>query len=249
MSYTSLIQHFKRMAEGYLPEEPYYGEMRPTPRDPIASQIRAYSTNPNPDQSTNPNPDQSPQKPLKDIIYTESAVCIPLYQAPSNRIGPSPSFEDATLEIIYTLRKQHLSHGGQISFPGGRLDPNEKSEQAVAREIEEELSIKAETVELIGELPTFYLHHSKNKITPFIAWLHDIESMNACPNEVDEIIRVPHEQLLDIKRIKMEQWTLRNQIYNVPFYYIHRVPLWGATAMITAEWLRFYQTLIANKNS
>ena len=123
MSYTSLIQHFKRMAEGYLPEEPYYGEMRPTPRDPIASQIRAYSTNPNPDQSTNPNPDQSPQKPLKDIIYTESAVCIPLYQAPSNRIGPSPSFEDATLEIIYTLRKQHLSHGGQISFPGGRLDP------------------------------------------------------------------------------------------------------------------------------
>jgi len=240
MSYTSLIQHFKRMAEGYLPEEPYYCEMRPTPKDIIASPFQTHSTN--------QNPDQSPQKPLQDIVYTESAVCIPLYQTPSNRVGPTPSFEDATLEIIYTLRKQHLSHGGQISFPGGRLDPNEKSEQAVAREIEEELSIKAETVELIGELPTFYLHHSKHKITPFIAWLHDIENMNACPNEVDEIIRVPHEQLLDTKRIRTEQWTLRNQIYNVPFYYIHRVPLWGATAMITAEWLRFYQILTANKN-
>lgn len=249
MSYTSLIQHFKRMAEGYCPEEPYYCEMHPTPRDTIASQIRTYGTNQNPDHSTNQNPDLSPQKPLKGVLYTESAVCIPLYQAPSNHEGPTPLFEDAKLELIYTLRKQHLSHGGQISFPGGRLDPNEKSEQAVAREIEEELSIKAETVELIGELPTFYLHHSKHKITPFIAWLHDIESMNACPNEVDEIIRVPHEQLLDTKRIKMEQWTLRNQIYNVPFYYIHRVPLWGATAMITAEWLRFYQTLTANKNS
>ena len=111
------------MAEGYLPEEPYYGEMRPTPRDTIASQIRAYSTNSNPDHSTNPNPDQSPQKPLKDIISTESAVCIPLHHAQSNRLGPSPSFAAATLAIIYTLPKQHLNHGGQISFPCWPLDP------------------------------------------------------------------------------------------------------------------------------
>ena len=67
--------------------------------------------------------------------------------------------------------------------------------------------------------------------------------MTACPNEVEEIIRVPHEQLLDSNRKKTGEWTLRNQIYMVPYYQVHRVPLWGATAMITAEWLRFYQTL------
>ena len=66
--------------------------------------------------------------------------------------------------------------------------------------------------------------------------------MTACPNEVEEIIRVPHEQLW-IPTEKNREWTLRNQIYMVPYYQVHRVPLWGATAMITAEWLRFYQTL------
>lgn len=231
MSYTSLIQHLKRLADSYVPKEPYYLEMHPIPKN--SESLKSHHN----------NPDLSPQKPLKGIIYTESAVCIPLHQAPSYHNGPIPCFEDITLELIYTLRKTHLSHGGQISFPGGHLNPEEKSEQAVAREIEEELSIKAETVELIGELPTFYLHHSKHKITPFIAWLHDTESMTACPNEVEEIIRVPHEQLLDSNRKKTREWTLRNQIYMVPYYQVHRVPLWGATAMITAEWLRFYQTL------
>ena len=231
MSYTSLIKHLKRLAEGYVPKEPYYQEMHPIPKN--SESLKGHPNNPN----------LSPQKPLKGIMYTESTVCILLHQAPSHHNGPTPCFEDTTLELIYTLRKTHLSHGGQISFPGGHLNPNEKSEQAVAREIEEELSIKAETVELIGELPTFYLHHSKHKITPFIAWLHDTESMTACPNEVEEIIRVSHEQLLDSNRKKTREWTLRNQIYMVPYYQVHRVPLWGATAMITAEWLRFYQSL------
>ena len=62
--------------------------------------------------------------------------------------------------------------------------------------------------------------------------MHDTESMTACPNEVEEIIRVSHEQLLDSNRKKTEEWTLRNQIYKVPYYQVHRVPLWGATAMI-----------------
>ena len=145
MSYTSLIQHFKRMAKGYLPEEPYYCEMHPTPWDTIGSQIRTHSTN--------QNPDQSPNKPLKDIVYTESAVCIPLYQAPSNRIGPTPSFEDATLEIIYTLRKQHLSHGGQISFPGGALDASDKGLIDTAlREAHEEISLAPTSVRVLGSL-------------------------------------------------------------------------------------------------
>ena len=47
---------------------------------------------------------------------------------------------------------------------------------------------------------------------------------------------------------KMEEWSLRNQIYDMSFYQVHRVHLWGATAMITAEWLRFYQTLTPKVN-
>ena len=46
----------------------------------------------------------------------------------------------------------------------------------------------------------------------------------------------------------MEEWSLRNQIYDMSFYQLHRVHLWGATAMITAEWLCFYQTLTPKVN-
>ena len=156
MSYTSLIQHLKRLADSYVPKEPYYLEMHPIPKN--SESLKSHHN----------NPDLSPQKPLKGIIYTESAVCIPLHQAPSHHNGPIPCFEDITLELIYTLRKTHLSHGGQISFPGGHLNPEEKSEQAVAREIEEELSIKAETVELIGELPTFIYIIANTKLLPLL---------------------------------------------------------------------------------
>ena len=76
-------------------------------------------------------PDLSPQKPIEEIIYTKSVVCIPLYLALTNHEGP-----------------------------------------------------------------TFYLHHGRHKITPFFTWVHYTESNAACPNEIEEIIRVPFKQLL-----------------------------------------------------
>ncbi len=46
----------------------------------------------------------------------------------------------------------------------------------------------------------------------------------------------------------MEEWSLRNQIYDISFYQVPRAHLWGATAMITAEWLGFYQTITPKVN-
>ena len=70
---------------------------------------------------------------------------------------------------------------------------------------------------LIGELPTFYLHHSKHKITSFIAWMHDTESKAACPNVVEEIIRVPHKQLLDSNQKKWKNGLLVIKFMMCPF--------------------------------
>ena len=184
------------------------------------------------------NPNLESQKPLKGScirrrrLYSSSGL---------HHNGPTHALKISTLELIYTLRKTHLSHGGQISFPGGHLNPEEKSEQAVAREIEEELSIKAETVELIGELPPFIYIIENTKLLPLLPGC-DTESMTACPNEVEEIIRVSHEQLLDSNRKKPKNGRYVIKFIRCPIIK-YRVPLWGATAMITAEWLRFYQSL------
>ena len=67
------------------------------------------------------------------------------------------------------------------------------------------------------------------------------------PDEVEEVITLPLDQLRDKKFKKRETWDLNKVSFTVPFWDIHPIPLWGATAMIMSELLELYTTFLMNQ--
>ncbi|MEX0719516.1 MAG: CoA pyrophosphatase [Balneolaceae bacterium] len=145
------------------------------------------------------------------------------------------------LEILLTVRTASINHGGQISFPGGGKEGNESIEETALREAQEEIGLLPERAEVIGRLTPLYVGHSDNMVTPVVAFLHQEQKFTPNPNEVEEIFTVSLSELMEESNLIDEEWDLRGAPYKVPFWNIHRVPLWGATAMLLSELIELYK--------
>jgi len=102
-------------------------------------------------------------------------------------------------ELLLTERAHHMrSHPGQVSFPGGALDPGETPEQAALREAEEEVGLDAATVVVFGSLPALWLPPSNFAVTPVLAWWRQPGGVGVMSeDEVHAVHRVPIAELLD----------------------------------------------------
>lgn len=174
-----------------------------------------------------------PSKPRLDS--KKSAVLILLnYESSSDKFN-----------ILYTLRSSKLStHSGQISFPGGRMDKGEDIYQTALRETEEEVGIKSNDIELLGSISPLFVPPSNSVIYPVIGLSQDISSLIINPDEVEEAFYVPKDTLQnnDILKIKKQHFTGIGEA-EVPYFDIHKkAPLWGATAIITSEFLDIIKT-------
>lgn len=149
--------------------------------------------------------------------------------------------ENRDLNIVFTHRTESIVHGGQISFPGGQNDPGETPEETALRETEEEIGIRQDHVHVAGTLSSLYLHRSNNLITPVIGFHECKPELNINPVEVQEAFTVPLNTFLEDDKLVKEPWTLNEKTYEVPYWDIHKVPLWGATAMILNELLDLYK--------
>jgi 8-oxo-dGTP pyrophosphatase MutT (NUDIX family) len=145
------------------------------------------------------------------------------------------------LHIILTVRTDSIAHGGQISFPGGRADMNESIIHTALRETEEEIGITQEKITVAGSLSRLYLDRSNNLITPVIGFIPELPKLKPNPAEVSEAFTVSVKTLLEESNIIREQWKLRDREFEVPYWNIHKVPLWGATAMMMSEFLELYK--------
>jgi 8-oxo-dGTP pyrophosphatase MutT (NUDIX family) len=148
------------------------------------------------------------------------------------------------LHTLLTLRPQKLKHhGGQLSFPGGGIDPGETSWQAALREAWEEVGLHPNNAKPIGELTALYIPPSNNLVIPHVAYLEDFGDLRPNPDEVEEIVTLPLDALLDPTCCKQFRRTHLGVETDVPFFDVHRVPLWGATSMMLNELI----TLIRQK--
>ena len=147
---------------------------------------------------------------------------------------------DDEINILFTLRSLNLnSHGGQISFPGGRIEADETIEEAALRETMEEINLSSDKIKLIGRLSQLFVPPSNSIIYPVIATadisMNDIE---VSPDEVDEAFLVPVNKFFNPEIKTTEVWKFKDKDVTVPFWKIHNsTPLWGATAMILSELL------------
>jgi 8-oxo-dGTP pyrophosphatase MutT (NUDIX family) len=135
------------------------------------------------------------------------------------------------LTVLFTRRTPHLQdHAGQISFPGGRAEPEDASLEATAlREAQEETGLPAERVELLGRLPE-YVTVTGYRVTPVVGLISPSLDLRPDPFEVAEIFEVPLAFFLDPAnhlRNSLVQEGKHRRYYAMPYrhYYI-----WGATA-------------------
>lgn len=132
-------------------------------------------------------------------------------------------------------------HKGQISFPGGQIENGETKVQAVIREVDEEIGIREEEYEIIGELSSLYVFVSNFVVYPFVAFSKGKLEFNIDPTEVDRVIQWPISKLIEgveKKDISVKSGTIKD----VPYYPINDEVLWGATSMICSELLAMIQS-------
>jgi 8-oxo-dGTP pyrophosphatase MutT (NUDIX family) len=141
--------------------------------------------------------------------------------------------------LVYTLRRDHLQdHAGQISFPGGSMEPADRSPLETAlREAEEEIDLSPGLVEVVGELEELYIPPSGFRVSPFVGLLPREAELVLHPDEVEEIFTVSLQELMSPETLQKVPWTRDGRAYEVPVLAVKGPPernIWGATAAITA---------------
>ncbi len=143
----------------------------------------------------------------------------------------------AVLHLVLTVRTSSLNHhSGQVSLPGGGWEPGDASFQETAlREAREEIGIATEGLELLGALTPLYIPPSNNLVHPFVAYVPQRPTFRPDPTEVADLLEVPLSLILDPAARREEDWTWRGEPLHVPFYAVGAHKVWGATAIILAE--------------
>ena len=146
------------------------------------------------------------------------------------------------LSLVLTRRTDAVdTHRGQISFPGGSIDPGEDAVSAALREAWEELAVDTGPLDVLGELSPLYIPPSGFCIYPVVAYAADQPSFVPNPGEVAEVLDVSLTHLLDPSTRGEEIWPLRGVDVCVPFYRVGQHKVWGATAMVLCELLALIQ--------
>jgi len=163
-----------------------------------------------------------PGAPIDDEILTPAAVLVPLVERPEG------------LTVMLTKRTNHLAHHpGQISFPGGRLEPEDKGDftTCALRETEEETGLDRGLVRLLGRLDD-YVTGTGFIISPLVGIIDPPFTLSPDSFEVAEVFEVPLDFVLDQANHQLQSREVRGR--QRPFWALawqDRL-IWGATAGI-----------------
>ena len=175
-----------------------------------------------------PDPSDRSLVPGKHVYgkpVRQAAVLVPLIHSPR-----STSFN-----VLLTLRTKHLrSHAGQVSLPGGSMDPEDKNAKVTAlRETEEEVAIKPDQVRVLGIMPSIILP-SAYQVTPVVGVIDSRVAARSHPNpdEVAEIFQAPASLLFNPNSYQLQTMEFRNKTRKFWELHYQQFRIWGATAAI-----------------
>jgi len=155
----------------------------------------------------------------------ESAVTILFYE------------EDKKIKIIFIKRNEDgKAHSGQVAFPGGKYELEDKNLKTTAlRETFEEIGIEQSKIKIIGQLTPLYIPISNFRVTPFVAYLENVPTYKISESEVQKIITAEITEFFNDKNLGTRELKRNEIIISAPFFGVQNDIVWGATAMITSE--------------
>ena len=154
------------------------------------------------------------------------AVLVPLYDG-----------ADGTTRIVFTSRPEHMrTHPGDVVFPGGGMEDGEDPVTTAKREAWEEIKLPSDNVlEILGGLTPLTTRDPDRIIVPVVARIERPDEFVPDPAEVEHIIEPSLDELLDDARWESQDW----QGFEMWFYEFDEAILWGATAFMVRDLLRY----------
>lgn len=159
--------------------------------------------------------------------WAEAAVLVPVVERAG---GPA---------LVFTQRPAHMpTHGGQISFPGGRRDAGDADLVATAlREAAEEIGVAPRAVEVVGQLDDEITPH-RFVITPIVGWLGDPPPFRPSAREVEQCFELPIATLADPAAfVDRGEREFGGRVYSLPEYHVDERIIWGVTARMVQRLL------------
>ena len=153
-----------------------------------------------------------------------AAVLVPLIDRPTG------------LTVLLTERSADLpDHPGQISFPGGRIEPTDDSAVSAAlREAQEEIGMPASSAEVIGYLPA-HMTLTGFAVTPVVAFVSPDFQFKLDTREVSQLIEIPMSYLSNPSSHQFEEREVSGKRLRLPVFDYDGHRVWGATAIMLAE--------------
>jgi 8-oxo-dGTP pyrophosphatase MutT (NUDIX family) len=150
--------------------------------------------------------------------------------------------KDGEPHVLLTRRPEHMRrHPGQLSVPGGRIEPGEDPLAAALREAREEIGLDPAHAEVLGRLSETLVLQSAFRLTPWVASVPYPYPYAAEPREVEEILHVPLSALVKPGVHRVEPREAYGMRIEVHYFTLGEHLLWGATARIVWELLGIWR--------
>ncbi|MBT3208990.1 MAG: CoA pyrophosphatase [Bacteroidetes bacterium] len=171
--------------------------------------------------------------PIDEINAKKSAVLIQIF--PKKGI-PHFVFIKRTID--------NGAHSGQISFPGGKFEKQDKTLcKTATRETNEEIGISENDIEIIGSLTPLFVPVSNFMIYPYVGFLRYEPNFKKNKDEVKKIIEAGIAEISNNKSKKEGIFKSKDILVKAPFYSANGDSIWGATAMILSEFFEIYSRI------
>jgi 8-oxo-dGTP pyrophosphatase MutT (NUDIX family) len=145
---------------------------------------------------------------------------------------------DDLAHLVLTVRADTLErHGGQVSLPGGVVEPGESVEQTALREAHEEIGLNISAVKTLGALTPIDIHVSGFRLHPIVGTMDERPALFASDGEVARVLEIPIAALMNPRAFAWRTMARNGEEIRVPTLHAEGAEIWGATAMVVSEFL------------